>query len=604
MSSSGAGFRALLVVLAIAAFVVRAYEPLSKPHLWATRSQRFASAIASGDWRHTYQHYHPAVTTMAVGALALQALEAVEGSAGERLFRWAVPSHATRYGHQIAAGVLGMAVVEVFLLVAIVLVCRRLAGGGFALAAGGLLAFSPPVLAENRGFHPDALVGLFMMLSALLLLLALRERRSRLVAASGLVGGLALLTKTASLFLFPYTALALLVFSWPTLRGSWVGPAEGRPRRLALAVWQSMVKPGIVWGLAAAVPFALWPAMWADPLRVLRGLHYGVRTAAFRPHEKLMFFLGEIYPGTAPLLFYPVALAFRSTFVTLTLACAAILLYAAHRKPQRSTPAPVVFWMIVAYVFFFTLQMALSSKQAGARYAHPAQVGLEIVAAAGLAALAGQVRRQLANGGRARSVAAGLIALAVVLQAAVALPYAPDYGAHHNLLLGGNPAAVGVLPIANRNEGLISLTRELVRLPGAASSTIAASGAETNALRQYFDGPVSDGISAEADYYLFDRASLQRYMNPHEWEAAWNEVRGGRPAIVVFIDRVEFLWLYRARGEPEQTIEIRRGWEGMGIVPVAWAATIVALLAWVMFPLSWRRSSPSPAATPPEMRGA
>jgi Dolichyl-phosphate-mannose-protein mannosyltransferase len=604
MSGNAVGFRALLVVLAIAAFVVRAYEPLSKPHLWATRSQRFASAIASGDWRHTYQHYHPAVTTMVVGALALKAHEAMEGSAGERLFRWAVPSHATRYGHEIAAGVLGMAVVEVLLLVAIVLVCRRLAGEGFALAAGGLLAFSPPVLAENRGFHPDALLGLLMMLSALLLLLALLERRPRLVAASGVVGGLALLTKTASLFLFPYTALSLFVFSWPMLRGSWAGPVEGRPRRLAIAIWQSMAKPGFVWSLAAAAPFALWPAMWADPLRVLRGLHYGVRTAAFRPHEKLMFFLGELYPGTAPLMFYPVALAFRSTFVTLTLAVAAVLLYAGHRKQERSTPAPVIFWMIVAYVFFFTLQMAIASKQAGTRYVHPAQLGLEIVAASGVATLAELTRRRISHPRSAMFAGRGLVLLVIGLQAVVALPYAPDYGAHHNLLLGGNPVAVGMIPIANRNEGLISLTRELRRLPDVSSATIAASGAETSALKQYFDGSVSDGISAETDYYLFDRASLQRYMNPHEWEAAWNEVRGRRPAIVVFIDRVEFLWLYRARGEPDETIEIRRGWEGMGIVPLAWAAMIGALLAWVVSPLSWRRSSPPPAAPPQELRGA
>jgi len=139
-----------------------------------------------------------------------------------------------------------------------------------------------------------------------------------------------------------------------------------------------------------------------------------------------------------------------------------------------------------------------------------------------------------------------------------------------------------VIPIANRNEGMISLSRELSRLPDIDAATIAASGGEGDALRQYFAGPISDGVTAESTYYLFDRASLQRYMNPHEWEAAWKEVQGRKPTIVVSIDRVEFLWLYRAQGEPAATIAIRRGWEGMGIVPQAWAAFVAACCGWAL----------------------
>lgn len=596
MFGNGAAFRATLVALTLAAFAVRAYEPLSKPHLWATRSHRFAAAIASGQWSGTYQHYHPGVTTMVVGALAMKARAATEGSAARWLFRWAVPSHATAYGHEIAAGVFGMAIAEVLLLAGIVLACRRLGGALFALAAGGLIAFSPPVLAENRGFHPDALLGLLMMLSALLLLVGLHERRPRLVWASGGVGGLAVLTKTASLFLLPYTALALLVFAWPALRDSWAGPAEDRVRRLALVAWRSVVRPGVAWALAAALPFLFWPALWTNPLRVLRALQYGVTTAAFRPHEKLMFFLGQTYPGTAPLLFYPAALAFRCTFVTLTLALAALVLYAATARSRRcSTPPPVVLWMIVAYVFFFTLQMAIASKQAGTRYVHPAQLALEVVAAAGVGVLAALVRERLSRPQLARLAGRGFVLVVVGLQAVVALPYAPAYGAHHNLLLGGNPAAVRVIPIANRNEGMISLTRELRRLPGIGSAKIAAAGAETKALQQYFDGAVTEDITADTDYYLFDRASLQRYMNPREWRDAWNDVRRKPPAIVVSIDRVAFLWLYRAQGASAETIAIRRGWEGMGVVPEAWAAAVAAMVGWLLLPFRGRRSSASPA---------
>jgi Dolichyl-phosphate-mannose-protein mannosyltransferase len=554
-------------------------------------------AISSGDWRSTYQQYHPGVTVMAIGGISLRAYDAVKGTPAESLFRWAAPQHATALGREIAAGVLGLAVVEALAIATIGVVLARFADPILGLATSGFLAFSPAILSENRVFHPDGLAGLLMLLSALLLLFAADQRRQRMVPLSGVVAGLALLTKTPSLFLVPFAALSLFAFSAEHIRFAWGASAFGRGRRLGSVVWRSIVQPSVVWGMFLALPFALWPVMWVRPIWAVSRLVSGLSAGVFRPHRKPMFFVGQIYEGqTPPLLFYPVVLAYQSTCITLTLVVAAVLLYALRRSRVRLPIKPAIFWLLIAYTVFFTAQMALSSKQPGSRYVYPAQAALELIAAVGLVSLATAIREAWAPSSvRAASLGGALVAGAVALQALIALLYAPDYGAHHNALLGGNPAALRLIPITDDNEGIIELSTYIQSLGGAESAVVATTRRAGESLRQYFPGTVIDRMPAPADYYLFDRASVQRHINHEQWELAWNEFRPRRPVAVVLIDRVAFLWLYETRGEPTETVEIRRGWAGMGAVAVAWTVAIVALLVWI----SLRRRARGPGSNEP-----
>jgi hypothetical protein len=478
---------------------------------------------------------------------------------------------------------LGLAASEVLVIVAIGVVLGRFADPLLGLATSGFLAFAPAVLAENRAFQPDGLDGLWMLLSALLLLFATGENQRRLFAFSGAAGGLALLTKTPSLFLVPFAALSSFIFSLRDIRRVSTAPASESARRLRSVVWESIARPGLVWGTFFALPFAAWPVMWVNPIWALSNLASGLSAGVLRPHRRPMFFAGQIYEAQAPpLFFYPTVLAYQSTFVTLTLAVAAVLLYAFHRSKLRLPVQAAIFWLIVAYVVLFTVEMALGSKQPGGRYVYPAQVALELVAAVGLVALATAVGESWTRSpSRAASVRSALVLGVVALQAVIAVPYAPDYGAHHNSLLGGNPTALRLIPITDDNEGIIELSATLLSLEGAASAVVAAPRRVSTSLRQYFPGTVVDHMPAAADYYLFDRASVQRHILPEQWESTWTEFRTRRPLATVIVDRVACLWLYRTHGEPNETVEIQRGWEGMGLVPFAWTAVIGALLAWI-----------------------
>lgn len=78
-------------------FAVRFWYPISRPSNWLQRSYAFKEAITQEDWEPTYQQYHPGVTTMAVGALALHLNERYN-DALEPLFEIGAPPFTSGVG--------------------------------------------------------------------------------------------------------------------------------------------------------------------------------------------------------------------------------------------------------------------------------------------------------------------------------------------------------------------------------------------------------------------------------------------------------------------------------------------------------------------------
>lgn len=577
----------LLVVLFLAAFFLRAYHPISRPHQWLARSRTFYTALGHRDWDQMYQSRHPGFTVMSVGGMTYWLYDRAAGTPFEALFTWGIVPYATEFGRQMALGVLGLAVVLVSLLVAITLVLRKLGGWPVAVAAAGLATFAPAYLAESRVLHVDALLSTLMLLSALLLLLSLQIGQRRYLILSGLAGGLALLTKTPALFLVPYTGLALLAHLAIRLRESWHEQTTGRFGWLIGQTWQHLALPLGLWMVVAALPFALWPAMWVEPLRVLREMIGGTVSHVTDPHPLPRFFNGRIYVDTRPgILFYPAIMAFNSSFVTLVLCLAALGCYTLWRRRARPVLPPVTFWLLVAYVFFFTLQMALGAKQSD-RYNMPAQLALEILAAVGLVGASGLIQPALS-----RNLAPPLTAVAIGLQALVTLPFMPDYGAHRNYLLGGNRIAVNVIEFTGQNEGVLYVSDYLSRQPQPESLAVAVSFPLDTSLMQYFPGQIVGDMAVEADYYLFNRVTLQRGLDTQAWRAAWERYNHNPPQLTVSFDGVDYLWLYAAHPSPTvQPVTIRRGW--VGFTALAWGVTLVfvAALAWGL-----RRSPPGEGA--------
>ncbi len=238
-------------IIFLVAFLPRVVNPISRPIQWEERAFLFSEAVLDGDLANTYQQYHPGVTLMWLSGIGAQSFLLLHGETTEG--RWYLdetvrPSVKT---DAIALLVLPLALVISLSITAAYLLLIRLVDRRIALVASFLLALNPFYLTYSRVVHVDALLASFMLLSMLALLVFLRERRERYLMLSGGFAGLALLTKTPSVFLVPYTALILTV--------AIVGSSDKNLRTLNWGQWidslTSVVRYLLIWAVVDVLVF-------------------------------------------------------------------------------------------------------------------------------------------------------------------------------------------------------------------------------------------------------------------------------------------------------------------------------------------------------------
>jgi hypothetical protein len=124
---------------------------------------------------------------------------------------------------------------------------------------------------------------------------------------------------------------------------------------------------------------ALWPGLWAAPLKIYELIQLGVEGEAAQPHMLGNYFLGQAteVPGVT---FYPVTIALRLTPWGLVGLLALALPPIWRRIPveQRRILAA-----LAAYVLVFTVALTIFPKKFN-RYLLPAFPALDILAAAGI----------------------------------------------------------------------------------------------------------------------------------------------------------------------------------------------------------------------------
>jgi len=429
------------------------FTTIDESYHWPGRVQRFDQALRERDWAATNQTGHPGVTTMWLGA-AGRRLAALRG----------VPEADWQHDGVAYLAYLRLPL-AVFNSLAVALgfvLLSRLLRLRLAALAALLWAVSPFLIAHSRLLHVDGLLASFMTLSLLSLLVALAgaeeapasggqtERRAALLA-SGALGGLALLTKAPSLLLLPTVALLLLASA----------PAAGLRGRLLWAVPR-----GLLWGaVAAATALALWPALWVAPLETAQRVIDEVLHNGGQPTDGGNFFLGQPVEAPGP-LFYPAVLLWRSTPLGLLglLAFALLVLPA----PLRSAVAALrgrsgaglareqrALLGLLAFALLFGLAMASEPKQFD-RYLLPIWPALQILAAAGLAALLGRLWA-FGRAGRFRRplllLRCAAVLLVSVLMAAQLDRYQTYYLAYFNPLLGGGRVAQRIM-LVGWGEGM------------------------------------------------------------------------------------------------------------------------------------------------------
>ena len=553
---------------------------------WVTRGGNFYLALATGDFASTYQYYHPGVTTMWIGALAYRwqypdyPADALTYATGGQIRSMSegIEDRLVAHGHDpmrilATSRAIMVAVIAGLLLVAFWLAADLL-GLLPALIGILLLGFDPLTLGLTRMLHVDGLSSTLMLVSTLALLRFYAPNpahagRWRDLMLSGIVAGLAWLTKSPALVLGP---MALLIVGIDFLR---------TPR--ASTFWRS-VRVLALWGGFALVVFVLcWPAMWVQPLTSVQSIFSAAGDFAEDGNQQI-FFNGAITTDDPGALFYPITYLWHVTPITLFGLVLALIAGAVGVRRRSVT------WqngaILTLYALLFMALMTFGSKKID-RYLLPAYFPLALVAGVGWYALAravngvfqpssqnpslentsfrpqggipwfrrpnkgdssSQTPRNDVNAMEVHRQRWGLwlLPLALVAQMTLVLPHFPYYFTFYNPLLGGNTRAPEVLMIG-LGEGIDEAARYLDAKPDAENLRVASwyRGGSFNYIFRGQDLNLDE--FAEADYAV---------LYVHQWQRQVPDARMLHyfaqltPEYTVTLHGLDYAWVYDLRNAP------------------------------------------------------
>ncbi|GIK39173.1 MAG: hypothetical protein BroJett011_30060 [Chloroflexota bacterium] len=431
---------------------------------------------------------------------------------------------------------------------------ERLSGRWVALAAAVLLAFDPFYLADSRTSRGEGLMASLTLLTILAYLNYWIYRRRRYLIFSGIVAGLALLTKISAVSLFIWTVLALLLLAqrnWGELKKT-TASTDAPPIAFFQQPFRRMLGTWLGWALLAIATFwLLWPAMWVSPLQALR--YMGNFVAEVGVSGRQNYFFGQVYTDEWLPLFYPVVFILRVTpLVCLGLIANLVYLWqtlARRRKGDDSAlNGPERLQLVLAgllwlFVLIYGALMTVGTLKRD-WYILPIFPTLDIIAAMGLVWLGQRLWQRPVIPPISAAAAAWLGVTAIlVLQMATTLPSYPYYYTYWNPLVLGDRWAADAVRIGwdlDLSAGADYLNRK------ADAEKLKVATRSTRGFTQIFKGQtirwVSEQPWIQANYLLVRRNHLQREkLEPYQLDYLTHL----KLEHVVNLDGVDYLWIYQ-----------------------------------------------------------
>jgi hypothetical protein len=490
------------------------------------------------------------------------------------------------FADRVAVGVLPLALVVALGIIWGWHLLSRLFDGRVAWVAALLWALDPFYLANAKVLHLDATLSTLMLLSALWMLVYLRERRQRQLVISAVLGGLAILTKVSAVFLIPYWGLCLLIDHLSSLQF----PLSGL--QSLVSGLGSRGRSFLLWLLIAAVTcFALWPSLWVQLAASLDlVVRQGILLHTGGPRDQPQFYrgaLGVYDPGPR---FYLDVVLHRTTFLTLPFSVIGLLWLRQHSRGARrhKRREHLAALLLVSLAVFYFLQMSLGGWK-DARYMLPVLLVVDILAACGIVWCVDQV--PIAARGRTAAIA-GLI----IAQGCTVLLRHPYYGTHYNELVGGIAAASKVFPLAEFGEGLDLAGQYVDNQPGSVNAVTGTQFLANEMVAQHVRAPVYDiaRVGDEVDYLVFGVQYTMRGSDYSRWGKLWEETYKFRePAFVAALGELPFAWVHEPDAVPivPQRVDARLG-ESIRLVGYRLADREVAPGDTLVLTLYWRAEAP------------
>ena len=288
---------------------------------WYMASANFYYAVTHFDFAKAAFTYHPAVTTMWVGTAAMLLIFPEYRGLGQGyLNRKEIDGFFIEEGVLPLDVIATMRVVQVFVLAALFLVffflLKKLFDRRLAFGIAVLLAGEPFIMGHSRVINHEGLLVHFVLISIVAFMIYVHNGREfRYLLLSGLAAGLANLSKSSAMVLFPLMALMLLEDGWLA------GLKQNFGRMLkAYGIWLALL---------VVTYIALWPGMWVAPGKMLYGIYGEAFSYIFRgvglaveeasttnlsTWAEIQLHLGNILLRTTPVLSLGVLLTIGSFF--------------------------------------------------------------------------------------------------------------------------------------------------------------------------------------------------------------------------------------------------------------------------------------------------
>ena len=379
---------------------------------WKARIFDFGSGVFYLDFARTIQKYHPGVTLMWLGTLAVK----IYNLCYRTFFGTNPPDNSL-------TTIFGLDFVQKLFVVIAIGICiscifyvlRKLFGFGYAGIAVFLISAEPFYVALTRVLHLEGLMSTFMIASFVWLYYFLQDKsKLHRLYVSAIFSSLAVLTKTSALFMAPFSVLVLAMDSWNgTFDYAWV-------KRFAAGSFR--------WGLVFCAAFVvMWPAMWTYPIAALETLYRGIFTIGVeRGHEQ--FYFGRLVDDPGP-TFYLVVLWLKSS----VLAVAGLIGYTYLLKTKKYNRDHLRFMIyLLVFALLYLVELTIPSKKLD-RYVLPSLLALVMIAAFFYNWLLLHKHRVLG------STALVIFALYTLVRVH------PDYFSYYSLLGGGLRAGINIL---------------------------------------------------------------------------------------------------------------------------------------------------------------
>lgn len=276
---------------------------------WKARIYDFGSGVFGLDFVKTIQKYHPGVTLMWIGTLAIKTYNLVY----DIFYKTTPLDNSIKTVFELNFVIKLFIVISIsFTLVSIFYVLRNIFNLKYALLFTLLLTFEPFYTALVREIHLEGLMSTFMLASFSWLYYWLLDKSKRFrFILSFIFAGLAILTKSPAVFLIPFAVLVFIFNNYLNNKKVFI---------------KTSLTESLIWVFGVVlIYFLLWPAMWVAPVQALQTVYRGIFTIGIeRGHEQFYFGKLVLDPGPS---FYLVVLALKSSIYLILGLVGCLLLY-------------------------------------------------------------------------------------------------------------------------------------------------------------------------------------------------------------------------------------------------------------------------------------